>query len=116
MKVRLVFTVSDNALPALITVRSFSGRLMLFRNVRAGRNELCFNTCARNLIVTVRPYDVRYSAKAYFIKAGSCRCLCVRLVFNYAALWAEALQSFTLYDANYFFPVESAVLSFSGGG
>ncbi len=116
MRVRLEFTVSSAALPALITVRSFGGRLILYGKVRRRRNVLCFCTESRNLIVTVRPFSYDFYEKSYFIKLGRCPCADIRLHFDFAERYsAETLQTFYLTDLNYGFPVEDAELSFSGG-
>lgn len=116
MRVRLDFSVSENALPALITVRSFGGRLILYGKVRRRRNVLYFCTESRNLVVTVRPMNGDFDEKSYFIKFGRCPCADIRLHFNFAERYsAETLQTFYLTDLNYGFPVENAKLSFSGG-
>ena len=115
MKVRLNFNVSANALPALITVRSMSGRLILYKKVYERRNFLCFCSNSRNLIITVRPMSADFYEQSYFIKFGHCPCYNLRLDFNFTAQSNAERQIFYLYDANYFFPVSRAELYFSGG-
>ena len=114
MKVRLDFTVSGNALPALVIIRGFSGRLILYRRVFSGQNTLCFCTRERNLIITVRPYNSCYEEKSFFIKFGALPCYRLRLDFEFTPKSVEAVQDFYLYDENYRFPIPYAVLSFDG--
>ncbi|MBQ9485461.1 MAG: hypothetical protein IJU83_01340 [Clostridia bacterium] len=112
MKVRLEFSVSENALPALFIIRSFDGRLILYKRVYRRQNFLCFCTKSRNLIITVRPYNAEFYEKSYFLKFGCRPCVNLRLDFNFTAVSAERLQTFCLFDENYSFPITRAVLSF----
>ena len=112
MRVRLNFTVSENALPALITVRSFDGRLILYEKVYRRQNAVCFCTCAKNLIITVRPFNADFYENSYFLNFGRCFCANIRLNFNFAAQDGESLQTFYLFDENYLFPIEDATLIF----
>lgn len=112
MKVRLLFSVSENALPALITVRTFDGRLILYEKVYRRRNAVCFCTCAKNLIITVRPFSDDYYEQSYFIKLGRRPCYDLRLDFSFTAQNGESLQTFYLFDENYLFPIEEANLLF----
>lgn len=114
MKVRLNFSVSENALPAIIVVRSMCGGLVLYKKVYCKQNYLCFCTKSRNLIITVRPFNADFYEQSYFIKFGRCPVYDIRLNFNFTAQSAAALQTFYLYDKNYLFPVKSAELYFSG--
>ena len=116
MKVRLTFTVSKTALPALITVRDFDGRLILYKRIYCARNLLCFCSKSRNLIITVRPYNADFYEKSFFIKFGRRACYNIRLDFNFNVSEVAAPQNFYLFDGNYLFPVQSARLYFSGGG
>ena len=112
MKVRLDFTVSENALPALIIIRGFSGRLILYKRVNGGENSLCFCARERNLIITVRPYNSCYEEKSYFIKFGCKNCYRLRLDFVFTPKTIKSEQEFYLYDEFYRFPISSAVLGF----
>lgn len=116
MKVRLEFSVSQNALPAVITVRSFDGRLILYETVYQRRNLLCFCSRSKNLIITVRPVNADFYEKSYFLKFGCRSCVKLRLDFNFTARAIESEQKFYLFDENYSFPIERAILYFSGGG
>ncbi|MEG9430206.1 MAG: hypothetical protein VZQ61_04705 [Christensenellaceae bacterium] len=115
MKVRLDFSVSENALPALLIIRSFDGRLILYKRVYERRNFLCFCTKSRNLIITVRPYNADFYEKSYFLKFGCCPCYNIRLDFNFTVCNPVSPQIFYLVDENYLFPIERAKLFFSGG-
>ena len=114
MKVRLDFSVSENSLPALLIIRGFDGRLILYKKVYQRQNTVCFCTCTKNLIITVRPLDADFYEQSYFIKFGHCPFYNIRLDFNFTAQTKTVLQSFYLYDRNYLFPVRSANLYFSG--
>lgn len=116
MKVRLNFSVSENALPALLIIRSFDGRLILYKRVYERRNFLCFCSEHRNLIITVRPMSADFYEQSYFIKFGCRPCYNLRLNFNFTAINTGAIQTFYLFDENYLFPIERATLFFSGGG
>ena len=115
MKVRLEFTVSANALPALIIIRSFDGRLILYKRIYCRHGVLCFCSKSRNLIFTVRPINADFYEKSYFIKFGRLLCVDLMLDFNFTAQSERVLQTFYLYDGNYLFPVQGASLYFSGG-
>lgn len=115
MKVRLEFSVSENALPALIIIRSFDGRLILYKRVYQRRNFLCFCSKSRSLIFTVRPMNADFYEKSYFLKIGCRSCVNLRLDFKFTAENIERLQTFYLFDENYSFPIESAKLFFTGG-
>ncbi|MBQ9485741.1 MAG: hypothetical protein IJU83_02765 [Clostridia bacterium] len=115
MKARLMVTVSENALPALITVRSMGGRLILYKKIYQRRNFLCFCSCERDLIITVRPYNADFFEKSYFIKLWRCPPYYIRLDFAFTNN-SERLQVFYLVDENYGIPVKQAELFFSGGG
>lgn len=115
MKVRLNFSVSENALPALITVRSFDGRLILYKKIYQRRNLLCFCSKNRNLIITVRPYNADFYEKSYFLKTGCRPCVNISLDFNFTAENSVSPQTFYLFDENYLFPIERAILFFTGG-
>ena len=112
MRVRLNFSVSENALPALITVRSFDGRLILYKKVYRRQNAVCFCTNAKNLVITVRPMSADYYEQSYFIKFGRRPCYDLRLNFDFTAQNGESLQTFYLFDENYLFPIEDATLFF----
>ena len=112
MKVRLDFSVSENSLPALLIIRSFDGRLILYKRVYERQNFLCFCSEHRNLIITVRPMNADYYEQSYFIKFGCSPCYNLRLDFNFTAESIERLQTFYLFDENYSFPIESATLFF----
>ncbi|MBO4251931.1 MAG: hypothetical protein J5911_04660 [Clostridia bacterium] len=112
MKVRLDLTVSNNALPALIIIRGFSGRLVLYKRLNGGKNSLCFSARERNLIITVRPFNACYPEKSYFIKFGCKICYRLRLDFIFTPKVVVSEQRFCLYDEFYRFPISSAVLEF----
>lgn len=114
MKVRLIFTVSENALPAEIVIKDFDGRLVLKRSVYGGRNVLCFCSNGKNLIITVRPYNVNFYSQAIFIRAGNRNCIGLRLNFAFTERVPIGLQKFTLFDGNYNFPIKNATLFFNG--
>ena len=115
MRVRLNFSVSQNALPALIIIRDFDGRLILYKRVYERRNLLYFCTKSRNLIITVRPYYADFYEKSYFLKFGCRPCVNLRLDFDFTAESTERLQTFYQFDENYSFPIERATLSFRSG-
>ena len=115
MKVRLQVTVSRNGLPALIIIREFSGRLILYRRVYQRQNSLCFCSDSRNVIITVRPFNADFYEKSYFLKFGCRPCYNINLDFVFTAAIIGTIQRFYLYDENYLFPIESATLFFSGG-
>ena len=112
MKVRLGFSVSENSLPALLIIRGFDGRLILYKKVYQRQNTVCFCTCTKNLIITVRPMNADYYEQSYFIKLGRRPCYDLRLDFNFTAQARESLQTFYLFDENYLFPIEEATLLF----
>ena len=116
MKVRLEFSVSENALPALIIIRSMGGELILYKRIYSSRNYLCFCSKSRNLIFTVRPLNADFYEKSYFIKLGCCPCYEISLDFLFTADRNTALQTFYLYDETYMFPIKNAELYFLGGG
>lgn len=116
MKVRLNFSVSENALPALLIIRSFDGRLILYKRIYRRQNFLCFCTCRRNLIITVRPYNADYGEISKFIKLENYPCGYIRENFRFSADVPSARQIFYLSDENYGFPVEIAALFFNGVG
>lgn len=116
MRIRLEFTVSENALPALIIVRSFGGRLVFYKRVCGGRNVIFFCTSERNLIITVRPYNANFAEQSFFIKLRRKNCQNLFLNFRFAEEDGETEQTFYLYDLNYRFPVLSATLRFLCGG
>ena len=113
MKVRLNFTVSQNGLPALLIIRSFDGRLILYRRVYNRQSCVSFCSRSRNLIITVRPISADFYEKSYFLKLGCSPCVNLRLDFNFtAAIAREDLQTFYLIDEHYSFPIASAELIF----
>lgn len=115
MRVRLDFTVSERGLPAIIIIRTMSGELVLYKKVYCRQNRLCFCSRSRNLIITVRPFDAGLYEKSFFFKFGQKSCYRLWLDFKFTAQNArEELQSFYLYDENYFFPIKSAELKFFG--
>ena len=116
MRVRLDFTVSHNGLPALLIIRDFSGELILYKRVYFRHNRLCFCSESRNLIITVRPVNADFYELSYFIKLGCCSCYHIRSDFTFTANNERWLQTFSLYDETYMFPVKNARLYFSGGG
>ena len=115
MRVRLYVKVSENALPADFTVRDFSGRLILYRRICRRRNAICFDTCARNLIIAVRPLNAAYTENSQFLKFGCEPCYALRLAFDFPQPVSAAMQEFYLIDENYLFPVAKAMLNFLGG-
>ena len=112
MRVRLHFAVSENALPAEIVIKDFNGRLILKRSVYSGRNRLCFCIKDKNFIITVRPYSVNFYSQAVFIRAGNYNCITLRLNFAFTKRLPKWLQTFTLLDGNYSFPIKNATLFF----
>ena len=112
MKVCVEYTVSANALPATIAIRTFGGSLIYYGKVRCGFNRLCFCSRERKIIITVRPYDADFSEKSYFIKFGRCPRYDIRLNFGFVSE-TETVQTFCLYDENYRFPIPDAKLFFS---
>lgn len=115
MKIRLNFNISPNALPALLTVRDFRGRLVFYEKIYFPRNRLCFCTRAKNLIISVSPYNAAYHEKSYYIKLEECGCTCFRLNFDVEERDVSSEQNFYLVDYNYGFPVLSAILRFLSG-
>jgi len=113
MCVRLDFTVAGNGLPAIITVRSMRGRLILYRRVSRSINSLCFCTCERNLVITVRPFNADLYEKSFFVKLGCRPCVYLSLDFNFQERLEESLQRFCLLDENYLFPIRQAELFFT---
>ena len=116
MTVRLNFTVSTNGLPALLIIRSFDGRLILYRRIYDRQNSLCVCVDSRNIIVTVRPFNADFYEKSYFLKLGCRPCYNIRLNFVFTAAVVGTIQRFYLIDENYLFPIANATLFFSGGG
>lgn len=113
MKVRWECYVSQNALPALITVRSFDGRLILCERIYRKRNVLFFRAESKNLIITVRPYSDDFFEKSYYFKFGAYECYGIRLDLTFTERNAGT-QRFYLMDENYLFPVKNAALLFRG--
>ena len=113
MTIRLNFTASQNALPAIITIRETRGELVLYETVYCKRNSLCFCAESKNLTISVRPLNSKFKEKSYFFKLGDCPCYDIDLDFVFTE--TVSLQRFRLLDANYLFPIENAELTFSGG-
>ena len=114
MKIKLRLTVSGNALPAEFTVRDFNGNIVFYqRNINAVN---CFEFCAnsRRLIFTVRPINTCYRESSYFLTFPCAKCVSLSLGFVFLPILPtqRTEQNFTLYDATYCFPVQSAILSF----
>ena len=112
MKVRLLAFVSARGVPAILTVRTFSGKLLVCKKVRCGINEVRFCSCERKLIVSLLPFRADYREISYFLKLPAAPCQTVKLHFNVKESERTATQTFSLYDKSYGFPVISAILSF----
>ncbi|MBQ6979629.1 MAG: hypothetical protein IJQ07_03190 [Clostridia bacterium] len=112
MKVRLIISVSKKGLPAFLTVRTFQGKLIFSKMVRCGLNEVCFCSANRKLIFSLMPINADYLGLSYYLKLPACPCQTVRVHFDIKESERTALQSFTLYDKNYNFPIISALLRF----
>ena len=116
MKVRLVFTVSKNALPALLIVRESCGKVVLCRKIYGRLNVLSFCPKNANFAVTLRPYDADFCRRTYFFGVGLRDCATIRIGFIFTAKETAALQTFTLLDGNYMFPIKTADLLFFKNG
>ena len=112
MKIKVRVKVSVNGLPADFIVRDFSGNIVFFKRFINSFNCFTFCTRSRDLIFTVRPYSADYTEQSKFLRFPCARCVCADLNFNYTTP-QPYLQSFTLVDANYLFPIDSAVLFFT---
>ena len=112
MNLRLKITVSQNAIPAFIVIRNFSGEILYFNKIYRRETCLCLRTCEKNLIITVTPFNQRYREISKFLKFGNIACYCLRLNYEFEEQVPETLQNFTLTDANYGFKIASAILSF----
>ena len=112
MKVLLRIGVSPNALPAMLIVRTFDGRILFYDRILSTEKpyRLCVNT--KDLIFTVRPFDIRLAESSRFVKLG---CGCNRLSFFFdfprrGVICGE--QTFYLNDHVYGMPIGSACLCF----
>ncbi len=114
MTVRIVIGFFPKSLPAFLTIRSYSGRLLFSGQVNSSRVFLRVNTCERGLVITVRPISSAYTQKSYYIDVCSAACRTLYFYYSYAPSSGTGVNNFTLIDADYGLPVESATLIFGG--
>lgn len=115
MKVRLRLGVPLNCLPAELIVRDYSGNIVFYKRRICADNYYTFCTRSRNLIFTVRPINADYAEISKFLRFPCAKCVCLKLFYGFSETPVYTAQNnFTLFDANYSFPIISATLSFTG--
>ena len=115
MRVKLCLSVSQNGLPAVLTVRNFDGEILFYQVIRRKNNCVCFDTFgSRNIIVAVRPFNSDYYENSRFIKLPCVPCQTLWLSFDFVKRTGGAgfTQTFYLYDENYGFPISDGILRF----
>lgn len=112
MRVLLRFGVSLNALPAILLIRTFDGRILFYDRILSAKNlyRLCVNT--KNLIITVRPLDPCLKESSRFVKLV-CGCNRLSFYFDFEKVPViEEKQTFYLNDQVYGMPVPTAYMCF----
>lgn len=112
MTVKLKIRIAAAGLPADFTVRDFNGNIVFYRRFVGTENFFCFNTTQRNLIFTVRPLNAALTEVSKFFRLPCSKCVYAELYYGFAIPSPPALQTFTLLDANYLFPIKAAMLRF----
>ncbi|MDY6367311.1 MAG: hypothetical protein SPL13_02190 [Clostridia bacterium] len=114
MKVKLKVNIAAAGLPADFTVRDYNGNIVFYRRFVGSENCFCFNTQSRNLIFTVRPLNAAFFEVSKFFRLPCAKCVCAELFYGFSSISPIISQRFTLLDANYLFPISSAMLYFDG--
>lgn len=111
-RVIISVTVPSYALPAFVIIRNYRGDVLYYGALNQRYRTYIVTTNETGLIFTVRPINSAYRESSRYINLCSVRCL--RLNYNFTFYSPPAaIQSFTLTDKNYGFPIDSATLYFT---
>ena len=99
-------------LPLFLTVRTYGGGLLAYVKVYSPFCRVVIRGCERNFIISARPFSSSWQEEVKYIRTEPCSTYNLYFDFEPRSACIETLQSFTLSDAEYAFPIERATMNF----